>query len=477
MLSALPAQAYKKKAPPFLMVEVETRDGETLKGQLYFEKLLVTLEVMDSSGKVVEKSSTLGIKSLTPMGQRSIQIRRVDDKQWSFRLVMPKAADRKLRLNMTSFPLGVMDKVNRDKVVTNGLHDAGITGLELDHRKPAAALIDAPIKLLLDKRSDLDDLPVESIKAIRFLYAGNDYKREFPTGRFVRYSKQAKGDNGTVQPVAATFCGGALGAEHFFGGGFLRDNRITVTGDFVELDFLKGVKATRIGGNDPADDAYRGDPGRDRKGRPLPSPRRAPVIVEYSSDLSKIVGVTRLPWASLYADKMVIAADDGVVLHGEPGPTFAGIEKTAGAVHTVENPDAVAYAKSKGRTPRRDSVMLKVSGDREKIDWVVRFKHGGLTFDAQPDGRLVVQRGRQIFYVQPDGKVTDGPRIDLSSSKTGVHVGWSRCATRGCTSSNPTAISTGQLTTGPGRSSVCSPCGWCRNQLSGTCAWAPTAAF
>lgn len=427
--------AYQTPAPPFLEVEV-VMDGPggaapvTLAGELHFSTLRVQTKAVDAVRGLWGKDGGWHIKFLTPVGPGAVRIERSADAAdpFPFILKMPLAPPQSFRFAFDAVAVSLSTDSQIARLATTSLTSATpeIEAITLDEPAAAAAPAQDPpetraagVFLALPKAADFTSIPVQRLRRITFLRAAGGYRREFPRGRFVEYNNAAKGDDGKVQPLAATFFGGKAGGECFRSGAFRNDGSIVLIGNFDDVAFVGAAPVHVVGGADPAADAFR-DAGADAKGRPLPSRRLTLAAAQYSPDLRELRQVVRLPWAAAVVDKAAVGSDDALYASVSPGPHFDEGLREIGRVRVVENPGAVANAKSRGREPGADTALVRFAPDLRRIEWALRFKHGGIGFAALPGGRLVVQRYQDIFYVEADGSVTNGPVLEAGRSATGV---------------------------------------------------------
>lgn len=290
------------------------------------------------------------------------------------------------------------------------------------HADPAqagASEAGSPLRFATSKDIGAKSIRVADVVRIVFGKASDNIQREVYGGRYVEYSRLAKGDDGRVQVAAATFFGGPDGEERFVFGGFRSDDSIVLTGNFADLGFVDS-SLVRVLGTDPAADAYP-PVMREIKGRPvLETPRRTPVFAHYSPDLRKLTGIVRLPWGAGTIGSCALAADDSLLLAGFAGPHFESFAKETGLTATIPAAPVVADAKGRKREPGPDSFILKIAPDRRSIVWMVRVRDGGVSIFQQMGGRVLARRGAELFYIAGDGTVSAGPRLDITGSNMAV---------------------------------------------------------
>ncbi len=425
MLAASPVLAYEEEAPRGIHVDVVYLDAGTdkpakLSGELFFTSLPTLID-----GRTPR---SFGMKELVPKEPGDIWIRRdrkAEGKTPVFTLHEYRG-EYKITFPFESIPVELSDTGQLDESIADD-HDAPrdeslLEKLdeaieEAETGKPAADGEEEPaVRLGLRYRPSFRRIPVEQLESITFKLPEH-YRREKYRGRFVAYSKAAKGSNGIVQPAAATWFGGESGSESFSDGGFLPDGSILLLGSFHDLSFVEGATIHVIG-TDPEDTAFQPEPlpkpkpGDKKRRRPPPHPRLTPVLVQYTADLRRIERITRLPWAAGTLSQALWRKDGSVYLTGHAGGNFEALERPAARKRTVENPAAVEKAKQRNRTPPGDSFVLQLTPDQKGILWLVRFRHARIYAGLHPDGSVLVERDKTLFYVRPDGAVDEGPRYN-----------------------------------------------------------------
>ncbi len=292
-------------------------------------------------------------------------------------------------------------------------------------KKGKDAVQGAPVRFATDEDIGTVVIPVDGLEKIVFLEASGGMQREAYKGRFVQYSRQAKGDNGRVKVEAATYWGGPDTRERFTFGGFLGDEAILLAGNFLDLGFVQGCRVEVLG-EDPPTDAYPATEEVDRRGRrSVTEPRRTATFALFSADLERLERVVRLPWGVATLHTLIPSADGRgpVYLAGRVGPHFPTFARSVKVTETVENPEDPA-AKRK-RAPGPDACLLKLRPDFSGIDWCVVFRESGINAFLRPDGSLLVRRGNELFFVGADGSVTKGPALEITESAMAVdpHTG------------------------------------------------------
>lgn len=288
-----------------------------------------------------------------------------------------------------------------------------------DAARGGASEAESPLRFATSKDLGAKSIPIADLVKIVFGKASDNIQREVYGGRYVAYSRQAPGDHGRVQVTAATFFGGPHGEERFVFGGFRSDDSIVLAGHFADLGFVDPA-LIRVLGTDPPADAYppvtRGIQGR----AALEFPRRTPVFARYSPDLRKLTGLVRLPWGAGTVGSVSLAADDSMLLAGSVGPHFDAFAKEIGLTATIPAAPAAPDSKGRKREPGPDGFILKTTPDSRSIAWMVRVRDGSASIFQQPGGRVLARRGGELFYIEGDGSVSAGPRLDITGSKMAV---------------------------------------------------------
>ncbi|MFW5859006.1 MAG: hypothetical protein ACOCYP_03200 [Planctomycetota bacterium] len=273
----------------------------------------------------------------------------------------------------------------------------------------------------------VQSIPLARIRSIVFHHASDGLKRERYTGRFLQYSNMAAGDEGRVRVVGATYFGGPAD-ERFEDAGFFNDETIICGGGFYDLDFLPSGTPIRVIGPDPAAEAYPSkevEYGRKRKRTKTVFPRRTAVLAHYSADLSELLKVIRLPWGCGGAHKFAFGPDNAIYIAGAAGPHYPTFAGSVANQKTLAHPEAIAQSKipdKRGRThpPGPDGYVVKIAPDHKRVAWAVLTKHSLPDIYLRPDGKLLVQRDDDLFYIEPDGTVVDGPRLEITGGNMEV---------------------------------------------------------
>ncbi|MCC5850519.1 MAG: hypothetical protein JJU29_20725 [Verrucomicrobia bacterium] len=416
--------------PAWVGVEVtwEASDGETrrLSGQLEFDRLPVTR---------LERGN-FGITNLVPLENGEIQIRHTGETHEGAPVFVLQdyQGTHRFLWNVEALPVGARDTGMRGLEVGEGF-DTPPPVLDLDLEEPEpvdeGATSEAPASFRLVPAADspVNAIPVAALRYIHFQALADDgFRRQSYTGRYVQYSRAATGDQGRVQPVAATFLGGE-GDEHFSHGGFFPDGRIYAAGMFHDLSFLANVSPRVIGRDTNASD-YPPVHGTDRRGREQISyPASAPVIFVFSEDLSAVEEVIRLPWASGQLADVQVGNDGALYVALRERQAFESLAGHVGEVTVVENPGHVAQARQRAEARAEelrlaeDALLFRLSPNLRNVDWAVRFQHAGIGFTRLQSDRLVVQRGRDVYFVEgPTGDVRQGPNVEHGRSHSGMVV-------------------------------------------------------
>ena len=445
---AWPAAGYEGPRPRFIEVTLTWRDAATGQeqsspGQLWFHDL----PVRNEAGKVTgfgKPGYYDGIKWFVPQKPGEIWLARAPGNTNAHVLVLHdycgerevelafgrvevlRTADAKLNKlmeeNVTAMTATKPDSGAGKDVDLGDLDpDAKmVVGTAETPGNPGAAA--AAVRFATPKDIGLKEIPVGAITKIVFGAAADGIKREANGGRFLQYSREAKGDNGRVQVTAATFFGGPAGDERFVYGGFLPDDSVVLAGNFHDLSFVPPA-VVRVVGTDPAADAYPPVEREDakRKRSVTEYPRRTVALVRYAPGLAELREVLRLPWGTGTAHTFVAGPDQALYVSGWVGPHFESFAKEIQAAATVEFPEALRPdAKGRKREPGPDGFVVKIAPDRRGIAWVVRFRHATANIFPQPNGQVLARRGDALFYIAADGAVTPGPKLDITGSNMAV---------------------------------------------------------
>ncbi len=453
--------AYEKPVPRFIQAEVTFKDAEagkerTVKGELWFADLPVR-----EGGRVRGFGRIgyyTGIKWFVPLKAGDIWIRRIDGGEdphtvtlhdyygerpitLAFDEISVTISDQAKLKNLMEARVDRMSSSERssgggsDRTQLNLEDDSNTSLDDLPTGKPAtpgkatgpssakaqagaaASAGPPPLVLALEDPGTLKSIPVRDLVHISFLAASDGLKREMYTGRFIEYSNQATGDEGRVQVKAATFFGGKE-SERFDYGEFINDGSIMMGGNFRDLSFVD-PKLMKILGPDPAADAYPPEERKDpRRGVTTVHPRTTAVLVHYTPDLTRLIEVIRLPWGTGTINGLFFGPDDAVYLTGITGPHFGVFSKSVKTCSVVDPPQVPPGAKS--AAPGPDGFALRISPDRQRVEWLVQFKQSAVNAFRRTDGRIVVRRGDWLFHVDPAGTVANGPKLDISGGKMSV---------------------------------------------------------
>lgn len=254
-----------------------------------------------------------------------------------------------------------------------------------DARDP---LVREGLRLEVDDPDARHEIPFSRLREIRFLRAGDGYRFETYTGRYVQYSRSGKGDEGRVRLEGATFFGGD-GRERFDAGGFMRDGTIAMAASLSNLDFLEDVSVRGLGR----------DPDLEEVPRYY---RRTPVLVIYTPDLRRIREVVRFPWGVGSASHILFGEDDAIHLLVRPGPHTETFFQSLPQKQVVGDP--------LGGQPH--SYLFRVAPDRSGIDWGVKFENLSISPSPYPGNRLLLRSGSfSRLLDQRTGRMEEGPVV------------------------------------------------------------------
>ena len=202
-----------------------------------------------------------------------------------------------------------------------------------------------------------------------------------PTGRFVQFSKAAKGSGGAIKIEAATFIGGE-GNEAFTSVNFLANGEILAVG---KMD-PPGVPVL---GKDLASDA---------EDKPDPT-----AFVRLSPDLGKILSISRLGSGTCVPFHTEVG-EHGVYLAGAAEEHYDSLVALAKHHHMVPNPATDA------RTMRtRHRFIAKLNHACTELDWLVTYERLRVDFSLLGGGEVLVNNGRKFWKISREGKVSPGP--------------------------------------------------------------------
>lgn len=287
--------------------------------------------------------------------------------------------------------------VGREREITDEVMELE----EEDEKKAEAALASvntSPVSLETDLKFPQNALPLERVLRIKSLYPpGWDGKVK---GRYLRYHQNWKG-TGKVQPVRATFFGGS-GDDEFVDSAALADGSILAIGHIADAAFLEGQPVTMIG-SDPAPDA---EPtitvGEGKKQKSITLQQRAPVLVRYDRDLTKILQVIRLPFRTATIGELLIEDGQTAYLSLRTRPNAEKLLQSLKVVTTVEP--------GQDADRRLGTAVLKLRlGEQIAVEWVVDFPGAGINIGPRKGPEILAWAGTSFRVIHPDGTVGDGP--------------------------------------------------------------------
>lgn len=449
-------QAYRTPPPKYVVVDLTWKDAKTgqsrtMQGQLWF----ADLPMVGPGGRIVGLGSPdhfQGIRWVVPKspgdiwiargtntnpatftlhdyyGEREVvlafdrvDVSKIDDMKMES-LMAEKAAsiDSKetTRNDKTMKLLVDMDLVSTDDDTTMNTSMVSVITREGTLASTAGP---SPLRFASSTPLGIKSIPISDLQKIVFLHAENNMAREVYRGRFVEFSNGAVGDAGRVRVVSSTFFGGPNGDEAFNSGHILNDGTVLMSGDFRDLDFVD-PKLIRVVGEDPGPGDYPVTNTIGRGGRPqITYPRRTVTLVHYSKDLQQIAEIVRMPWGFGTAGSRVLKGpDEALYISGGCGPHMDEFVKAVPRYEIVENPDAVKAASERNQEPGGDGFVVKLAPGLKSVEWLVRFKHAYVEIFLRPDGKILVNRNAQLFFIEPDGKPTDGPKLERTAHQMAV---------------------------------------------------------
>ena len=130
--------------------------------------------------------------------------------------------------------------------------------------------------------------------------------------RYHQHCRKAKGSDGAVKAVAATYFGGP-GVEEFVAAGIAADGTVIVVGNAWGPAFPKASGLSVVG-----TDQHTGAPAYEKDGKRLnaASPDIAAFVVRYAPGMAGVKSVVRMGWGIASASHATIAPDGTVYLSG-----------------------------------------------------------------------------------------------------------------------------------------------------------------
>lgn len=404
------SQAYEIRPPEGIPVsltyhDTKTKKDVTLNGLLAFDAISV---------KVDGKNRSFDVKQLVPEKDGDITITR---KEQQFTLKHYNGTT-DFTFDFELLPVAMTTAAQIDASISGNL--PGMEGDVFDdpaakrfeetvnNRDPAIEkkLEAAPAQLQLNEKPEVDYVAIANIKEIIFKVPPH-YRREKPRGRFVQYSKAARGSDGRVQILASTFIGSDRD-DQIVEARFLEDGRIIVAGNLAGEPAV-GVQQIQRIGNDP--DLNELDKKTTNARRPI-DPRTTGFVAVFDDKLQTLEKLTRLPWGAVVISDMAFDGQGRTWLTAREGPAFELMEKVARNTTEIPNPAAVAKAKEKKRDPAPDGLVMRLSKDQTSIDLLIIVKHAQPGIARLHNGHILIERGNDLFRVNEQDKVELGPDLD-----------------------------------------------------------------
>ena len=388
---------WAQKGPEYLEVEVtwQTPAGseQTGEGELWLDEKWLHVEEIKEDGTVA--AARFDARRLTPRSPGDVRLLRdgshrahprfrLDIHNSSRHLFFPepalfvfrKEAEVTMRSDLKEKPLGQeMEALFGDDDLLADPAAADDPALEGLHLK-------------LDDPDNIRKIPFARLREIRVLRGGDGYEFESYGGRYVQYSRSGRGDEGRVRLQGATFFGGE-GRESFDAGGFTRDGSIVLVASLGSFDFL-GRTPIRTLGPDPSLDRVPG------------YYQRTPSLVLYGPDLERIEEIVRFPLGVGRASHILFGADDAIHLLVRPGPHTEAFFQSLSRKQVLGDP--------LGGVPH--SYLFRVSPDRSRVDWGVKFENLSISATGYPGERILVRSGSFSRLVdQRTGRLEEGPVV------------------------------------------------------------------
>jgi len=259
-------------------------------------------------------------------------------------------------------------------------------------------------------------------------------------GRFEDFTKKASASRG-LKTLAATYFGSS-GVEEFVAAAGQADGAIVAFGNAWGPAFPAAPAPIVLGKGKRYDVP---DTTTDSKGRPVfdrANPNVAGMIVRFSPDLQKIVGVTRLDWGVAGIETGLVAPDGGLVIAGRCAEGFASAVGQATVVKTAlpaEDAPAAAAGETASKKKTKESkfgptvyqgapvtgdvFVARLTPDAARFVWV-----HVLAGHRTPPARLFADKGGAILFecngikrISADGKtltpvtpnISEGERVKV----------------------------------------------------------------
>ncbi|MFQ6133801.1 MAG: hypothetical protein ACE5R4_17295 [Armatimonadota bacterium] len=248
-----------------------------------------------------------------------------------------------------------------------------------------------------------------------------------PTAAETRYHQhcaKAKGSQGAVKVLAATYLGGK-GAEELIAAGWAPNGDILAVGNAWGPEFPDEPTPIVVGEDRFTPAQVLADPEKLRLD--YRNPNIAGFVARSSPDLSRLVSVTRFGWGMAMAGSALVARDGAVYLSGRCSPEARRLAEAAGLTrHTVSAPADV-------ETSGADLYLARLSPGVELPDWVVIFEaaegwsshwerrmgnanHLGIRLGERSDGSLALVAFNRLYTLTQDGATLE----QVSSTRGGV---------------------------------------------------------
>jgi|GEM_PF-2513501 len=341
-------------------VHPETKKPVTVEADLFFEKLVVTID---------GKKGEIGKGALYPTQFNPATFTRVE-KSDPPAFVWKSAAPEAKTVVFDFAKLPVRSGAGADiKVAIDGGFEPEM-GEELKGEKQP----EEPIYLALREKRDLTVLDMKVVLGLEFEKSDEVKMSEEVTGRFPAYAKKWRG-TGKVQVQAATFLGGA-GDENFQGAAFVKGGVVALM-NAVEVETLQRVTLL---GQDPAEKPAAPAPTtQPTRNKPIDL-RNMMALVWFKEDLSAIEGTLRLPLGSSVAMGLRISPKGEVYVLGRVIGGF-DVRKLGAKTHEM------------GLTPEKqeDHFIAKLSGDGAGIEWISVAEKRAIDFGFRTNDELLVE--------------------------------------------------------------------------------------
>jgi hypothetical protein len=230
--------------------------------------------------------------------------------------------------------------------------------------------------------------------------------------RYHQHCAKAKGSDGQVKAIAATYFGGPS-AEELVAVGWAQDGGVLVVGNAWGPEFVAEPSATVIGEDRYTTAEAVADEAKGRLN--YDNPNTAGFVVRFSPGLRRVASLTRFGWGNATANKALFGRGGAIYLSGKCTAAFAEYAQQEELIrHTVSPPEG---AKASGGNLH----LSRLAADGKRLEWALVFEqaegwssqwegrqgdkhHPGLRVAERSDGSLVFVAYDRLHVLTPDGK-------------------------------------------------------------------------